>query len=105
MVMDEKPILPIDKIVDLYKFELEIKNKYLDKRVLDSTALRKINALFGIGNDSTGRINCCEFHGHSYECIQFYHPATAIVDRLLNEITMYKGRLSKIEKIIKDNDE
>jgi len=63
--------------------------KRLNQRVLDSEILKEIENLFGVGDPSTGYINCGEAHGHSYNCVYFHNPATGIGNRLVDEIKRY----------------
>lgn len=95
--MEQRPNLPIDGI-DVRMFNEEVKEKYLDKEgLLSDGALDKIRELFSVGRPSTGRVCCDEYHAHSYRCIFFYNPATAVVDRLIYEVIAYKARLDEIK--------
>jgi len=91
-----KPILPIDNL-SLSSEEYRELRKGLEAEKLDKKTLVEIAELFGVGAPETGRISCDEYHAHSFECIQHYHPATAIIQRLLFEIQRYQGHLSGIQ--------
>ena len=95
--MTNKPELPIDKITE--KEFSEFKHSKLNQTVLSDEALKRIKELFGVGDRKTGYISCDEAHGHQYWCVEFYHPATGIVDRLVQEVKMYQKQLEEIKDL------
>ena len=95
--MPEKPKLPIDSMTS--KEAGEFREKYLSSsKKLKKKDLMEIARIFGVGNKSTGRVNCNEYHQHLDKCIEYYHPATMVVHRLLKEVSRYKNRLEVIRE-------
>ncbi len=93
-----KPELPIDTI-DIEEFNRTIKNLHLDEVVLNEETLSILKGLFAVGDPSMYRVDCDEHHGHTYPCVTFHHPATAVVDRLMTELERYKEAIDQIKKV------
>ncbi len=91
-----KKELPIDKITD--KEFLKFKKKFLDKNSLSEEALEQIGHFFGIDCLNAMRLYCKKNHQHEYSCLKFYDFRTAVVERLLVEIKLYKKKLYEIDK-------
>jgi len=93
--------LPIE---DYSKDEFyEFKKRYLNKDRLSPGALDEIRGIFNLSKDGnvTGtdaHICCDERHSHNYSCIRYDHPASGIVDRLINEIENKNKLLKKINE-------
>jgi hypothetical protein len=100
----DKPVLPVYAMTR-EEFNNEFKRKHLDKTVLSGEDFNAIKEIFGLSdrgaNSPVGRISCDEYHGHGYKCVWYNSPEAGIVDRLLNEIKMYKGRLEDVYKVAK----
>ncbi len=98
--MVTKLSLPIDNLND-QAFDIEIKRKHLDDVVLSDDAIGRIKDLFLVGtpHPGTARVDCDDYHPHTYKCVYFYNPATAVVDRLIQEIETYKSKLARIKAI------
>jgi len=95
-----KPVLPIDNL-RLSSEEYKRLRESLEAEKLDDKTLEEIIRLFGVYDNSTGRICCDEAHQHrSFNCAEHYHPATAVVHRLLLEVQRYKTELSGIQNKI-----
>ncbi|MBI1972738.1 hypothetical protein HYS50_01905 [Candidatus Woesearchaeota archaeon] len=95
-----RPELPIDKI-DLAEFN-RFKKECLDAKILNDETLKKIREdLFGLTDRLIAR-PCDEYHAHHYGCVDFNHPAAAVIDRLVEEIGMYKQILNEINEKIKE---
>jgi hypothetical protein len=96
--MSDKPKLPIDEMT-IQEFAI-LKGELLEEKVLSEETLGKIKDLFNIGSPNTGSINCDEYHPHSYKCINYKHPTTGVVDRLIQEIDTYREKLDELKNLI-----
>ena len=95
--MPERPELPIDRMIYGDGKAKEFRKKHLsDCKYLNRKDLGEIEKVFGVGDRTTGRLNCDEAHAHRFECEEYYHPSTMIVRRLLLEIEKYQSRLGRI---------
>ncbi len=95
--MQEKPVLPIDRLTN---GEFGILKMMLEEKVLSEITLENVSKLYAIGDPSTGS-PCNEFHPHSFRCVDYYHPTVAVVHRLLNEIDRYRAIIATVNELNK----
>ena len=94
--------LPIDEMsnAEYDRFVRDV----LNRKYLDCPAKSCIKRAFGLHKDNTTavRVNCDEAHAHNNRCLEFNNRYSEVVYRLLEEIQVYRDKLSDIKNVIDD---
>lgn len=80
-------------------FNLDEELNFLNNRILTEENLNEIKKIF-VNNKC--RINCDDYHAHSYKCIEFDSNEAGVICRLINEIKRLKSAIICVSEALGD---
>ena len=93
--------LPIERL-DAEGLE-DIRRGILNVERLGAEEISTIRKLYDLtGNNNGARLLCDEAHQHSYSCLEFDDPHSAVVRRLLDEVERYRSVLDNIKSEVQE---